>query len=76
LRAFASEVRGHLTRSANPPDLTRYLVVLAGGEAEFDTTRARRELDWTPSASVHEAIERTCKARAVWARPLEAEAFA
>ncbi len=46
--ALASEAWGHLTRRATPPNLTRYLVILAGGEADFDLSRAKRELEWEP----------------------------
>ncbi len=67
LRGLASEVRGHLAGSAERPDLTRYLVVLLGGETKFDIGRARRELDWSPMTSVQEALERSHKAEGLGA---------
>jgi nucleoside-diphosphate-sugar epimerase len=65
LRGLASEVRGHISGREDVPDLTRYLVALSAGQAEFDTTRARTELGWAPSTTVQEALERTHKAEAL-----------
>lgn len=57
--ALASEVWGHLTRCETPPDLTRYLVILARGEADFDLSRAKQELGWEPRTPFEQGFKLT-----------------
>lgn len=48
LRAVAGEASARLVRRASPPLITRYVVAALAGEADIDTSRARRELGWEP----------------------------
>jgi nucleoside-diphosphate-sugar epimerase len=57
--AFFQEAWSHARRRQAPPSRTRYLVALAGGEAEFDTSGAERDLGWKPQVSFDEGLART-----------------
>ena len=58
---FFQEAWGHASRRQTPPGRTRYLVALAGGEADFDTSRAERDLGWKPQVSFEEGLARTAE---------------
>jgi nucleoside-diphosphate-sugar epimerase len=55
-----AETVGHLSRSQNPPPLTRFGIQLLGGENRFVIDRARRELGFDPkvdlAAGVREGV--------------------
>lgn len=48
LRAAVAEAGARLVGRASPPPITRYVVAALAGEADIDTSRARRELEWEP----------------------------
>jgi nucleoside-diphosphate-sugar epimerase len=48
---FLGEAWGRLRDREEAPALTRYLVCLSGGVANFDSTRAAEELGWQPRIS-------------------------
>jgi nucleoside-diphosphate-sugar epimerase len=54
--AFLQEAWGHLRHKATGPTITRYFVLLAGGETHFDTSKAERELGWEPHVSIQEGL--------------------
>lgn len=61
VRALLAELGGHLLRRAEPPERTRYLVSLLGGEAHFDCSRAERELGWRARVGPGEGLARTAR---------------
>lgn len=54
-----AEARGRLTRSQEPPPVTRYGVQLLGGENQFVISRARRELGFSPRVGFAEGVRRS-----------------
>jgi len=57
--AMLCEGWGRLRRYSEAPPLTRMMVSACGGYADYDITRARDELGWTPKVSFSEGLERT-----------------
>ncbi len=59
--AFLMELFGHLFKKKKPPLVTRYSVWLIGRKCFFSAEKARKELDWQPTVSYDEGIERSVK---------------
>jgi len=57
--AIGCEGWGRFRRHEEAPPLTRTMVAACGGEAFYDTTRARDELGWAPKVLFPEGLERT-----------------
>jgi len=70
--ALLSEAGGHLSRREAPPALTRYLVILAAGETDFDLSRAGRELGWEPRTPFEQGFRLTRESHARGAQGLAA----
>jgi nucleoside-diphosphate-sugar epimerase len=59
--AFLMELFGHAVGKKKPPLVTRYAVWLMGRRCFFSSEKARRELNWQPTVSYDEGIERSVK---------------
>ena len=57
--AFWMEFFGHAFGRKTPPLVTRYSVWLIGRKCFFSAEKARKELDWQPTVTYDEGIERT-----------------
>jgi nucleoside-diphosphate-sugar epimerase len=53
-----AEAAGRLSRSKEPPPVTRYGLQLLGGENRFIISRARRELGFSPKVGLAEGVRR------------------
>jgi nucleoside-diphosphate-sugar epimerase len=59
--AFLMELFGHMVGKKTPPLVTRYSVWLIGRRCFFSAEKARKELNWQPTVSYDEGIERSVK---------------
>ena len=57
--AFLMELFGHMFGRKTPPLVTRYAVWLMGRRCFFSAEKARRELNWQPTVSYAQGIERS-----------------
>ncbi|MBS3734209.1 MAG: NAD-dependent epimerase/dehydratase family protein [Phycisphaerae bacterium] len=59
--AFLMELFGHMFGRKTPPLVTRYSVWLMGRRCFFSPEKARKQLNWQPTVSYEEGIERAVK---------------
>ena len=59
LGASLLEMKATLKKTESPPRLSRYRLVCGAKNVRFDTSRAKDQLQWKPTVSLREGLNRT-----------------